>query len=405
MTAGRAWHLETRTTRVGKAVDLSRGEPSSTPLILSSGYGQPDTGAVDAIFAGDREGYVYSRYGNPTVSALEAAIADLEGAEACAAYASGMAAVAGAFAALQLERGAKVVASSEIYGSCVTWLEDAAATRDWDLTLVDGGSRELVDEVARSAPDVAYCEILSNPLVRLVDIDALGKACRETGAALVVDATFTPPPLIRALEHGATLAVHSATKYLGGHGDLTAGVVCGPAELVAAARRRRKLDGNIADAFTAWLALRGLRTLAVRVERQCENARRIAGFLADHPRVARVHYPGVGHRDTDAEREILSRLFPHGRHGAMLAFDIAGAGADEAARLLDALELWVRATTLGDLESLTLIPALTSHRPLSPERRATLGITDATVRLSVGIEHPDDLITDLERALEACHRT
>lgn len=399
--SGPRWRLETRATRVGKRVELSRGEPASAPLIFSSAYAQPDSATIDAIFAGDREGYVYSRYGNPTVAALEEAIADLEGAEACAAYGSGMAAVAGAFAALGLGRGAKVVASAEIYGSCVTWLEDAAETRGWELGLVAGGSRALVDEVARVAPDVTYCEVLSNPLVRLVDLDALAETCAAGGSALIVDATFTPPPLIRALEHGATLVLHSATKYLGGHGDLTAGVLSGPADLVGAARERRKLEGNIADPFSAWLVLRGLRTLAIRVERQCDNAREVARFLAGHPRVARVHYPGLDDRDTGAERQVLSRLFPHGRHGAMVAFDIAGGGASGAARLLDSLELWGRATTLGDLESLALIPASTSHRPLSAERRAALGISDATVRLSVGIEHVDDLVADLDRALQA----
>jgi cystathionine beta-lyase/cystathionine gamma-synthase len=194
---------------------------------------------------------------------------------------------------------------------------------------------------------------------------------------------------------------HSATKYLGGHGDVVAGVLSGASELIERARARRTLDGTIADPFTAWLVLRGVKTLPLRVERQCANAQRIAVHLQASDAVGRVHYPGSAPRDTVEEQATLERLYPHGRYGAMLAFEIAASG-DAAVRLfVDALRLWGKATTLGDLDSLALIPAMTSHRKLGEERRAALGIVPGLVRLSVGIENVDDLIDDLDAALAA----
>ncbi len=399
----RPLHFDTRAARAAKDVRPAAGTPTSVPIVASSGFEQADTKAIDDVFGGG-SGYVYGRYHNPTVEALESAVADLEGAPAVLAYGSGMAAIAGAFAALELESGAVIVAARDLYGSTITWLEAEARRSGWSIRYADLTDAE---EAARAAADegvsAVYCETLSNPLVRVVDLDAVGAACRDAGVALIVDATYTPPNLIRTLEHGATLAVHSATKYLGGHGDVVAGVLAGPAEMIDAARARRTLDGTIADPFTAWLVLRGIKTLPLRAERQCDNAARIAAFLEGHDRVEQVHYPGVGCRDTERERDVLRRLFPGGRYGAMLAFDLAGDESDEAARVargfLDALRVWGKATTLGDLESLTLIPAMTSHRRQSPETRAAMGISDATVRLSVGIENVDDLIADLAQAL------
>lgn len=390
------WHLDTRAARAGKDVEPAPGRPSATPIVPSSGFEQADADAIDQVFEGGA-GYVYSRYHNPTVDALEHAVADLEGAEASLAYSSGMSAIAGAFEALELPAGARIIASRDLYGSTVTWLEAEAERRGWELASVDpdpgGFTPALLDGAA-----VVYCESLSNPLVRLFDLHTVGGACADAGVPLIVDATFTPPPLLRALEHGATLVVHSATKYLGGHGDVVAGVLSGPADLIEAARARRTLAGTIADPFSAWLVLRGIKTLALRIERQCANAERITSHLLHHPAVERVHYPGAPPRDTPEEQAALDRLFPHGRYGAMLAFEIGG-GEAEARCFVDALELWGRATTLGDLDSLVLIPAMTSHRRLGAARREKLGITPGLVRLSVGIEHFEDLIDDLDRAL------
>jgi methionine-gamma-lyase len=217
----------------------------------------------------------------------------------------------------------------------------------------------------------------------------------------VVDSTFTPPSLLRPIEHGATLVAHSATKYLGGHGDLVGGVLSGPTSLIDLARARRSLDGTIVDPFTAWLILRGVKTLSLRVEKQCANAREIAMHLSLHHAAEKVHYPGLGHRDTPRERQILDRLFPNEQYGAIIAFEIADGGEEEARTFLDALKLWGRATTLGDLSSNALVPVMSSHRHLPPERRAYMGITDGLVRLSVGIENVGDLIADLDQALDA----
>jgi len=279
---------------------------------------------------------------------------------------------------------------------------------------------------------------LSNPLVRVADVAAAGEACRDAGVPLIVDATFTPPSLIRTLDHGASLAVHSATKYLGGHGDAVAGVLSGSADLIGAARARRTLDGTIADPFTAWLVLRGIKTLSLRTERQCANAARIAEHLQSHSGVRAVHYPGVGERDNEDERSVLEKLYPHGCYGAMLAFELAGTFRSErpqesgkshepeqsresakspepeeserkaerrVRRFVDSLRLWGKATTLGDLESLVLIPTMTSHRRLSAERREAMGIVTGMARLSVGIENVDDLIEDLDQGLAVCADT
>jgi len=395
----RSWHLDTRAARAGKDAEPAAGTPTATPIVPSSGFEQDSAAAIDEVFEGGR-GYVYSRYANPTVDVLEQTVADLEGAEAALAYSAGMAAIASAFEAVQPESGARIVASRDLYGSTITWLDAEAARRGWTVEYVaaspDVVTAELLDGAA-----AMYCETLSNPLVRLVDLDGIGAACGAAGVPLIVDATFTPPPLIRCLEHGATLVLHSATKYLGGHGDVVAGTLSGCADLIAAARAHRTLAGTIADPFSAWLLLRGIKTLSLRIERQCANAARIATWLAQHDAVSRVHYPGAPPRDTGQERATLQRLFPHGRYGAMLAFEIDGAGDVETRRFVDALRLWGTATTLGDLDSLVLIPSMTSHRRIGEERRAALGITAGTVRLSVGIEHVDDLIGDLDRALAA----
>lgn len=392
-------HFETRAARAGKDARPARGRPTATPIVPSSAFEHDSSAAVDEIFEG-APGYVYGRFHNPTVDALEDAIADLEGAEAALAYGSGMAAIAGALEALPLPRGAKVVASRDLYGATVNWFEGEAERRGWQLELVDVRP-EAFDHGVLEGAAVMFCETISNPLVRVADVDDLAAACAAAGVTLIVDATFTPPPLLYCLEHGATLVLHSATKYLGGHGDAVAGVVAGPATLLDVARAHRNTAGTIADPFTAWLMLRGIKTLALRVERQCANAARIVEHLLGHDAVERVHYPGVTPRDTPEEKALLARLLPHGRYGAMLAFEIAGGGDAEVRRFVDTLRLWGNATTLGDLDSLVLIPAMTSHRGLGEQRRAEYGITPGLVRLSVGIESADDLIADLDRAFAA----
>jgi len=402
-TSARDWHIDTRAARAGKSFDLRGGMPTATPIVPSSAYQQPDAATVAAVTQGTQAGYVYGRYHNPTVESLEETVADLEGAESCAAYSSGMSAIAGAVAAADLPRGAKILAARDLYGTTIVWLEDAAAKNDWQIIYVDFCDRPFATAAIRDEkPSMVYVETLSNPLVRVVDLDAIGPASRDAGAILVVDATFTPPSLLRPIEHGATLVAHSATKYLGGHGDLVGGVLSGPASLIEKARARRTLDGTIVDPFTAWLILRGLKTLPLRVDRQCANARDVAAHLSLHHAISKVHYPGHGPRDTPREKQILERLFPSGDYGAIVAFEVTNGGEDEARTVLDAFELWSRATTLGDLGSNALVPVMSSHRHLLPERRAYMGITDGLVRLSVGIENVADLIADLDVALQAC---
>jgi cystathionine beta-lyase/cystathionine gamma-synthase len=402
-TSSRDWHIDTRAARAGKSFDLRGGVPSATPIVPSSAFQQPDSASLAAVTQGTQPGYVYGRYHNPTVQALEETVANLEGAESCAAYSSGMSAIAGAFAAADLPRGAKILAARDLYGTTIVWLEDAATKNDWQIIYVDLCDRPFATGAIRDEkPSMVYVETLSNPLVRVVDLDAIGPASRDAGAVLAVDATFTPPILLRPIEHAATLVVHSATKYLGGHGDLVGGVLSGPASLIDKARSRRTLDGTIVDPFTAWLILRGLKTLPLRIARQCANAREVAAHLSLHHAVEKVHYPGHGPRDTPRERQILDRHFPSGDFGAIVAFEVTDGTEDDARALLDAFELWGSVTTLGDLGSNAMVPVMSSHRHLPPERRAYMGITDGLVRLSVGIEDAADLIADLDQALDAC---
>ena len=397
------WHLDTRAARAGKTVDFEKATPTSTPIVASSAFGQPSSAAIDSVYAGRRDSYVYGRYRNPTVDALESAMADLDGAEASAAYSSGMAAIAGAFEALELGPGSKILAARDLYGTTITWLEEEASRRDWQVVYVDFSDRSMMTSAVRDEePSVVYCETLSNPLVHVVDLDSLGPACRDAHLPLVVDATFTPPCLLRPLEHYVALVVHSATKYLGGHGDLIGGVLSGSAELIDTAKGRRMLDGTIMDPFTAWLVLRGIQTLSIRLERQCANAQQIASHLITHHLAEQVHYPCLGRRNNPREQGLLDRLLPHGNYGAMISLEIAGADQSVVRGFVDALRLWGNAPTLGDLDSLVLIPAMTSHRHLAKERRAYMGITDNLVRLSVGIENVEDLIADLDQALAVC---
>jgi cystathionine gamma-synthase/methionine-gamma-lyase len=249
-------------------------------------------------------------------------------------------------------------------------------------------------KVAELKPRAVVVESISNPLLRVADVSAIVGITRAAGAALIVDNTFGTPCLQRPLDLGADIVVHSATKYLSGHGDLTAGVVaCGP-PYDAAVEQLRKLVGGVLGPFEAWLAHRGLKTLPLRMSRQCQNAREIAARLASHPKVARVNHPSLeSHPDHETARRVLSDT------GGLVSFELAGGGREAAFAFLNALELCVKAPSLGDIYTLAIHPATSSHRELSPARRERLGVGENLVRLSVGIEHHEDLVSDLEQAL------
>jgi cystathionine beta-lyase/cystathionine gamma-synthase len=375
--------------------------PVVTPVYHSVGYTYEETADLDAVFAGTSTNPVYTRYGNPTVAALETALAALEGGEAALAYGSGMAAIPAALLGAGARAGTTVVAAHDVYGATYALLVRLLATQGVSVRFVDAADHAavaaaLADATAAGAAPVALLvETISNPLLKVADLPRLADLAHAQGAAFIVDNTFATPVLCRPLEMGADYVVHSATKYLGGHGDVLGGAV-----ITSAARRKdlyeiNKLLGANLGPQDAWLVHRGLKTLPLRVTRQCTNATEIAGWLAGHRRVAAVNYPGLAaHPQHD-----LATRFLGGSYGAMVSFDLAGAGQPEVFSFMEALRLIQPATTLGDVYTLMLYPAMSSHRALDAETRARIGIGDGLVRLSVGIEDAGDIIADLEQAL------
>jgi cystathionine beta-lyase/cystathionine gamma-synthase len=250
-------------------------------------------------------------------------------------------------------------------------------------------------QVAQLRPRAVVVESISNPLLRVADIEAISEITRAAGATLIVDNTFGTPFLQRSLDLGADILVHSATKYLSGHGDITAGVVVAGPPYADAVEQLRKLVGGVLGPFEAWLAHRGLKTLPLRMGRQCENARAIAGYLATHPKVTKVNHPSLeAHPDHETAKRVLSDT------GGLVSFELAAEGREAAFSFLDSLNLCVKAPSLGDIYTLAIHPATSSHRELSPSRRERLGVGENLVRLSCGIEHPQDIISDLEQAFD-----
>jgi cystathionine gamma-synthase/methionine-gamma-lyase len=400
-------HFETRAVHSGEhRVGAKEGRdgtfyPISTPIYASTTFSHPNVETTDRVLGGEEQGYSYARYDNPTVRAFEEALVSLEvprpETEVRAfAFASGMAATHAAFAAAELTGGATVLAAEQLYGSTATLLVQVFGANGVETRFVDAYDLGAVEKkVAQLAPRAVVVESISNPLLRVADISGISEITSAAGAALIVDNTFGTPYLQRPLELGADIVVHSATKYLSGHGDLTAGVVAAGPPYAAAVEQLRKLVGGVLGPFEAWLAHRGLKTLPLRMGRQCENAREIAGCLDGHPKVAKVNHPSLKtHPDIETMGRVLSDT------GGLVSFELAAEGREEAFAFLNALELCVKAPSLGDIYTLAIHPATSSHRELSPSRRGRLGVGENLVRLSVGIEHPQDVVSDLEQALD-----
>ncbi len=354
---------------------------------------------LDAVFAGTRRGYVYTRHGNPTVAVLEEAIAALEQGEAALAFASGMAAVHAALLAAGARAGSVVVAARDIYGATYALLDRLLRSQGVTVRFVDGTDLEAVETAcAQLRPVALLVETLSNPLLQVADLKASAEVAHRHGAAFLVDNTFATPCLVQPASLGADMVIHSATKYLGGHGDVLGGVVVTSEAHYTALLDVLKLTGANLGPQEAWLILRGLRTLPLRMRQHCENALAVARWLANHPRVERAYYPGL---PSHPQHVLAERLFEGRGFGGIVSFDLRGAGQPEVFGFLEALRLCLPATTLGDVCTLALYPAHSSHRALTPEERARLGIGSGLVRLSVGVEAVEDIIGDLDQAL-AC---
>lgn len=388
--------LATRAIHAGERMRPDGFVPMSTPIYSSATFLYDHLADIDAISAGERHGFTYSRHGNPTNAALEEAVASLEGGGVAASLASGMSAILLALLAAGAEQGRTIAASQDIYGVTVKFLLDIATRWGTQVEFVDVLDPAKRKDIWSHKPGILLLESLTNPLLRVPDLPALVKEAHAHQARVIVDNTFATPLLLRPLEHGADFVVHSATKYFGGHGDLTGGILVAREDFTDEVRHLTRLVGANLGPFEAWLTLRGLKTLPLRFGRHCENAQRLAEWLVRHPKIEQVYYPGL---ESHADHKRAEELFDRQGAGGVLSLKIKGAGREEVFRFVDSLELFLKATSLGDVQSLVLYPAISSHRDLSPKQRERLGITDNIVRLSAGVEDIEDLIADLEQGL------
>jgi cystathionine gamma-synthase/methionine-gamma-lyase len=371
--------------------------PVSTPIYTATSYFYDSMEQLDRVFGHEEEGYCYSRYDNPTNAALEELMARLENGHGALACASGMMAIQVALETALTDRRRSVVAAHALYGATVRVLTNVLEPTGVDVRFVDACDFDALQAaVEQQKPGCILLESISNPLLRVPDIERIAQTTRQAGAALIVDSTFATPLMIRPLDLGAHLVVHSATKYLGGHGDVLGGIVVSDESHYETLRGLARATGPVLGPFESYLTLRGIKTFPLRMERQCANACRVASWLSQHPKVERVNFPGdPAHPDATTIR----KLFPQGLYGAMLSFELKGGGREEVFRLMDSLRLIVRATSLGDVHSMMLYPVMSSHRDIAPKQRERMGIRDNLVRLSVGIEAVEDIIADLDQAL------
>jgi cystathionine gamma-synthase/methionine-gamma-lyase len=373
--------------------------PTAPPLVPASSYWYESADQLDRVLGDQEPGFSYARYASPTVVAFEEAVAALEEAPAAVAFASGMAAIHAAVRHYAPKADDVVFASQDCYGGTFTLLASTLAQEGVNVQFVDvfdlpGLGRRL----AQDHPNALLLEVISNPLEQVADLEAILDLARQHDVPVLVDSTFTTPCLIRPISLGAACVIHSATKYLGGHGDVTGGVVaCSTEQQARGLRTWRKYAGSILGVLEAYLSVRGVRTLPLRVARQCANAAAIAREMAGHARIERVYYPGLV---DDPGHAVAGKLFPEGMFGAVLAFAIRDADKQAMMRFLERLQLIRAAPTLGDCFSLVLYPVIASHRGLTPEQRRARGIHDNVVRFSAGLEDPADLIADLDQALE-----
>ena len=379
---------ETKAVRGGTNLEKKNG-PLSTPIYQTSTFEVTDN---EQQLRATPTDMFYTRYGNPTHTVAERAIAELEGTDQALLFASGMNAITTSMLAL-LKSGDHVVAQRDIYGGATKFLGEWLPKLGIETTFVDTTEYDQHERAIRPNTKLLYVESPTNPLVRVVDLRRIVAIAREHGLITMIDSTFATPINCRPADFGIDLIMHSGTKYFGGHSDLIAGVVAGRADLIGQIHATRTTLGGCMDPHAAWLLLRGIKTLAVRVQRQNENALRVAQFLAQHPNVRRVHYPFVeGH----PQRALAIEQMRGG--GGIVSFEVEGTGED-ARRLSENLNLFTLAPSLGGVDSLVSIPVLTSHAMIPADHRAKMGITEQLIRLSVGIEHVDDLIADLEQAL------
>lgn len=390
--------IETLAVHAGDRKKLGEYVPVTTPIFAASSFFYDRIEDLDAVFGDAKPGQTYSRFGNPTSEALEDLAATLEGADLAIATSSGMAALRLALLAAMVDRRRKILASRDLYGQTLSLLLNVLEPQGVEVFFGDPCDLDSWEAlIAEHEPCCALFETISNPMLRVPAADKLCEIHRRRNVVSIVDSTFTTPVLMRPLDFGADMVVHSATKFLAGHGDALGGLLLAKEPLRQAATLLNRTIGPNLGPFEAYLTMRGMKTLVLRIEEQCSNARRVAARLAELEGVRRVHFPGdPAHPD----HATAVRLFPQGMFGSLISFELEG-GKPRAFAFADALKLALPATSLGDVHTMILHPATSSHRDLAPKRRERLGIGDGLLRLSVGIEHVDDIVDDLEQALSA----
>jgi methionine-gamma-lyase len=385
------WKLATKVIHAGH-IRSSCGALVS-PLCQSATFVFDTAEQGGERFAGEQPGYIYTRLGNPTTAELERKMAELEGAEAAAATGSGMAAVSSALLA-NLQQGDHLVASKAVYGCTFSLMTSQFLRFGIEVTLVDFNDLSAISAAIKPTTKVLFCETPVNPHLDVFDLDAIAVIAKNHNLVSIVDNTFMTPLLQQPLTHGIDLVVHSATKYLNGHGDVIAGIICGSHEQIEKIKYETLKDlGGVLSPHDSWLILRGLKTLDVRLERHCDNAERVAHYLLKHQKVTKVYYPGLeGHSGYPLLGTQMKRA------GGVIAFELQG-GMEQSLTFINSLTLFSIAVSLGDAESLIQHPASMTHATYTEEERELAGISENLLRVSIGLESVEDLIVDLDKAL------
>ena len=385
------WKLATQVIHAGHIKDSSGA--LVTPLCQSATFVFDSAQQGGARFAGDEAGYIYTRLGNPTTAELERKMAELEGAAAAAATASGMAAVSSALLA-NLSQGDHLVASKAVYGCTFSLMTTQLIKFGIEVSLVDFKDLDAISAAITEKTKVLFCETPVNPHLDVFDLDALVSIAKKHGLISIIDNTFMTPLLQQPLAHGVDLVVHSATKFLNGHGDVIAGIICGSDEQIEKIKFETMKDlGGVLSPHDAWLILRGLKTLDVRMERHCDNAEKVVEYLLSHPKVLKVYYPGI---EGSYGQYLLGKQMRRG--GGVIAFEL-DADLDLSIEFINSLQLFSIAVSLGDAESLIQHPASMTHATYDKNQREAAGIGENLLRISVGLESVEDLIVDLEQGL------
>ena len=393
MSNNRNYRFDTKIVHAGQHPDPSTGS-LSTPIFQTSTFVFDNAEQGAARFALEEPGYIYTRLGNPTTDALEQKMAVLEDGEAALATASGISAITTALLTL-CQQGDHIVSANAIYGCTHAFLSHSMPKFGITTSFVDATNIAELKAAIRPETKVVYIETPANPTLTLVDIEMVAGIAHQHGALLIVDNTFMSPYGQQPLRLGADIVVHSVTKYINGHGDVIGGVIVGKKDFIDQARYvgLKDITGGCMSPFNAWLTLRGVKTLGVRMERHSSNAMKIAQFLESHPAITHVYYPGLlAHPQYDLYKRQMT--LP----GGVISFEIAG-GFESGRRMINAVKLCLLAVSLGDTETLIQHPASMTHSPVPPEERLKAGITDGMIRLSVGLEDPDDIIDDLQQAI------